>query len=121
MILAMKNKNKLRKSVLSGLVDAVKKTAIDRNCRENITETLVDEVLLKCKKMVQEMIDTCPLDRLDILKDYRAQMDIVSEFAPTLITDETEIRNMIIDAVNNETELLKANRGKIMKIIAPMF
>ena len=121
MIQAMKNKDKMRKSVISGLVDAVKKAAIDKNCRENITETLVDEVLLKCKKMVQEMIDTCPLDRLDILKDYRAQMEIVSEFAPTLITDETEIHNMILDAINNETELSKANRGKIMKIIAPMF
>ena len=121
MIQAMKNKDKLRKSVLSGMVDAVKKAAIDRNCRENIAETLVDEVLLKFKKMVQEMIDTCPLDRLDILKEYKAQMEVVSEFAPTLITDEAEIRKMILDVVNNEAEFSKANRGKIMKIIAPVF
>ena len=37
MIQAMKNKDKTRKSVLSGRVDSVKKAAIDKNCRDNIT------------------------------------------------------------------------------------
>ena len=119
MIQAMKNKDKTRKSVLSGLVGSVKKAAIDKNCRDNITETLVDEVLLKYKKMVQEQIDTCPAERTETLEEYKAQMAVVAEFAPTLITDETEIRYLILDIVNNEMELSKANRGKIMKVIAP--
>ena len=116
----MKNKDKTRKSVLSGLVDSVKKAAIDKNCRDNITETLVDDVLLKYKKMVQEQIDTCPADRTETLEEYKAQMAVVAEFAPTLITDETEIRYLILDVVNNEMEFSKANRGKIMKIVAPV-
>lgn len=120
MIQAMKNKDKTRKSVLSGLVDSVKKAAIDKNCRDNITETLVDDVLLKYKKMVQEQIDTCPADRTETLEEYKAQMAVVAEFAPTLITDETEIRYLILDVVNNEMEFSKANRGKIMKIVAPV-
>lgn len=120
MIQAMKNKDKMRKSVLSGLVDSVKKAAIDKNCRDNITETLVDEVLLKYKKMVQEQIDTCPTDRTETLNEYKAQMAVVAEFAPTLITDETEIRYLLLDIVNNEMEFTKTNRGKIMKIVAPV-
>jgi uncharacterized protein YqeY len=47
-------------------------------------------------------------------------MTIVAEFAPTLITDETEIRYLILDVVNNEMEFSKSNRGKIMKVIAPV-
>lgn len=121
MIHAMKNKDKFRKSVLSQLVDSVKKTAIDKNCRDNITETLVDEVLLKYKKMVQEMIDTCPVERTETLEEYKKQMEVVAEFAPTLITNETQIRLMILDVVNGEIEFSKSNRGKIMKIIAPVF
>lgn len=120
MIIAMKNGNKLRKSVLSGLVDAVKKASMTNNGRVEITEQLVDEVLLKYKKMVQEQIDTCPADRTETLGEYKAQMAIVAEFAPSLITDETEIRYLILDVVNNEYEFTKANRGKIMKIIAPV-
>lgn len=120
MIQAMKNKDKLRKSVLSELVDAVKKASMTNKGRVEITEQLVDEVLLKYKKMVQEQIDTCPAERIETLKEYKAQMAVVAEFAPTLITDETEIRYLILDIVNNEHEFTKANRGKIMKIIAPV-
>lgn len=54
MIAVMKSRDKPRKAVLSGMIDAVKKAAIDKNCRDNIPESLVDEVLLKYKKMVQE-------------------------------------------------------------------
>lgn len=120
MIQAMKNKDKLRKSVLSGLVDAVKKASMTNNGRVEITEQLVDEVLLKYKKMVQEQIDTCPADRTETLEEYKSQMTVVAEFAPTLITDENEIRCLILDIINNEYEFTKANRGKIMKIIAPV-
>ena len=121
MIQAMKNKDKRRKSVISGMVDAIKKASMTNNGRVEITEQLVNEVLLKYKKMVQEQIDTCPADRTETLEEYKAQMAVVAEFAPTLITDETEIRNMVLDVINNEIELTKSNRGKIMKIIAPVF
>ena len=122
MIQAMKNKDKLRKSVISGLVDSVKKASMTNKGRIEITEQLVDEVLLKYKKMVQEQIDTCPADRTEILEEYKAQMAIVAEFAPTIITDETEIRYLILDIINinNDVELTKSNRGYIMKIVAPV-
>ena len=119
MIQAMKNQDKTRKLVLSGLVDSVKKAAIDKNCRDNITEAMVDEVLLKYKKMVQEMIDTCPADRTETLGIYKQQMEIVAEFAPTLITSEVDIelavRRLILD---NNIECVKSNRGAIMKVVA---
>ena len=120
MVQAMKNKDKLRKSVLSGLVDAVKKASMTNNGRVEITEQLVDEVLLKYKKMVQEQIDTCPAERIETLEAYKAQMAIVAEFAPTLITDETEIRYLILDIINNEHEFSKSNRGVLMKILSPV-
>lgn len=121
MIAAMKNGDKFRKQIVSNLVGDVKKAAIDKKCRDNITEELVNEVLLKSKKTAQEMIDTCPADRVETLEEYKRQYEIICEFAPTLITDETEIRYLILDAVNCGVEFTKANRGKIMKIIAPVF
>lgn len=120
MIQAMKNKDKLRKSVLSGMIDAVKKASMTNNGRVDITEQLVNEVLLKYKKMVQEQIDTCPIGRTETLEEYKTQMVIVAEFAPTLITDETEIRYLILDIINNEHEFSKSNRGVLMKILAPV-
>lgn len=119
MVQALKDGNKLRKQVLSELVGAVKKAAIDKNCRDNISESLVDEVLLKYKKVIQEQIDTCPAERMKTLEDYKHQMEIVAEFAPTLIDDEEQIRTIVLDfAAENDVELTKSNRGKIMSIIS---
>ena len=119
MIAAMKNKDKFRKTVISGMIDAVKKAAIDKNCRDNIPESLVDEVLLRYKKMIQEMVDTCPSDRVETLANYRHQMEVVNEFAPALITDEAQIKTIVLDfATENNIEPTKNNRGKIMSIIS---
>jgi uncharacterized protein YqeY len=121
MIQAMKNGNKFRKGVLADLIGNIKTAAINKNCRDNITETFVDEVLLKCKKTAQEMIDTCPADRVATLAEYKNQLEIINEFAPVLIVNEEDIRNLILDAINGEIELTKSNKGKVMKIIAPVF
>ena len=120
MIVAMKNKDKLRKSVISSMVDAVKKASMTNKGRIEITEQLVDEVLLKYQKLVQEQIDSCPVDRTETLAEYKARMAVVAEFAPTLITDETEIRYLILDIINNEHEFSKSNRGVLMRILAPV-
>ena len=82
MIAAMKEKNKPRKDTISSLIGAIKKTAIDKKCKDNITEELCNEVILKEKKTVQEMIDTCPKEREDLLYEYQIRMAIISEFAP---------------------------------------
>lgn len=120
MVTAMKSGDKFRKGVISTVIARIKNTAIDKGCRDNITEDMVDAELLKAKKITQEMIDTCPESRVDLLEDYKKQMKIICEFAPTLMTDEAEIRNLILNVVNNEVEFTKVNRGKIMKIIAPV-
>jgi uncharacterized protein YqeY len=120
MVAAMKSRDKFRKGVISVVIARIKNTAIDKGCRDNIPEDMVDAELLKAKKTTQEMIDTCPESRVDLLEDYKKQMEIICEFAPTLIANEDEIRNLILDTTNNEVEFTKANRGKIMKIIAPV-
>jgi len=122
MVQALKNGNKFRKQVISELVGSVKKAAIDKNCRDNITESLVDEVLLKCKKTAQEMIDTCPADRVATLAEYKNQLEIINEFAPVLIVNEDVIRDMIKDALEkNGVEPVKKNKGVVMKTVMPMF
>lgn len=119
MVQALKDGNKLRKQVLSELVGAVKKAAIDKKCRDNIPETLVDETLLKYKKVVQEQIDTCPADRPQMLENYKDQMKIVAEFAPMLMTNEAEIKEAVTKLINEAgLEFTKSNRGAIMKVVA---
>ena len=112
MIVAMKNKDKIRKDTISSLVSAVKKAAIDNKCKDDITEKLVDQVLLKEEKTMQEMIDTCPVDRVDTLNEYNQKLTIIKEFTPVLITNADEIEEMV---KNIGVELIKKNMGTIMK------
>ena len=114
MVAALKARNKFRKDVISSLVGAVKKAAIDKNCRDNVTEELVNAVLIKEQKTMQEMIDTCPADRTDLLTEYKEKMTIITEFAPKLLTDPDEIKTFIKET---GIELIKANRGQIMKAL----
>ena len=114
MIAAMKSKNKLRKETISSIIQAVKKFGIDNMCKDNITEEQINAVILKEKKTMQEMIDTCPEDREDLSRSYKSKMMIIDEFAPVLMTSKNEIQ----DFVNSlDIELTKANRSIIMKAL----
>lgn len=114
MIMAMKNKNKERKDTISSLVQAVKKFGIDNMCKDNMTEEQIDAVILKEKKTMQEMIDTCPEGRDDLSRGYKSKMMIIDEFAPVLMTSESEIQNFVNSL---GIELTKANRGTVMKAL----
>ena len=114
MITAMKNKDKLRKDTISSLVQAIKKFGIDNKCKDNITNEQLSSVILKEKKTMQEMIDTCPADRTDTLAEFNARMAIINEFAPNLMDNEDAIKTFI---QNLGIEPIKSNRGEIMKAL----
>ena len=114
MITAMKNKDKLRKDTISSLVQAIKKFEIDNKCKDNITNEQLSSVILKEKKTMQEMIDTCPADRTDTLAEFNARMAIINEFAPSLMDNEDAIKTFV---QNLGIEPIKSNRGEIMKAL----
>lgn len=120
MIQAMKNGEKDRKQVLSSLVGAVKKAAIDKNCRNDITEELVNAVLLKEQKTAQEMIDTCPVDRVSTLTTYKANLEIIKEFAPKLLESKEDIHSAVmVILAKSSIEVAPENKASAIKIIMP--
>ena len=119
MISEMKNKDKLRKDTISALIGAVKKAGIDKGCRDNIPESLVTEIILKEQKTINEMIDTCPKDRIDLLKEYVNRAEIIKEFAPKMLTEE-EIKEEFLNFCKEKNiELIKNNKAIIMKNFMP--
>lgn len=112
MVAAMKAKDKVRRAALASAIDAVNKATITATGRVPITEELVDAVLLKEVKTLKEMIDACPADRKDLLNEYEYRLAIIKEFAPQLITDKSDIEDLVKSL---GIELTKANRGAIMK------
>ena len=80
MVAAMKAKDKERKESISSLVSAVKKAAIDAGCRDDIPESMVDQVILKELKTAKEQIDTCPDSRQDLKAEYQFRYDVIKEY-----------------------------------------
>lgn len=119
MITAMKNKDKLRKDTLSAVIGAIKKAAIDRKCKDNITETLVDEIVLKELKTLKEMIDTCPADREETKAEYIGKYNILVPYAPEQLSEKDIAKELVSWAAENDFVLCKENRALIMKGFMP--
>ena len=119
MIAAMKDRNKIRKDTISSLIGAIKKAAIDERCKDNITEELVNKIILKEQKTMQEMIDTCPADRVETLEEYNQKMAVIKEFVPKMMTED-EIRQTINHLIATVDGVEYGNKGSIMKVVSPV-
>ena len=122
MILAMKAKDTDRKSVLTSAIGAIKNAAIAKQCRDNISEDLINEVLLKEKKTLQEQFDTCPAERTEKRAEFKKKLDIINEYCPKLLDNTSEIEQIISKLCDEASlELSKTCRGPIMKVVMPYF
>lgn len=121
MIAAMKQGNKIKKDVISSCIAAIKKAAIDKGYRDNIDEELVNTILLKEQKILQEQIDTCPDSHAGLKNEYIIKMEYLKKYVPQLITDEEEIFAMVYgELAAAGIEMTKPNRGAIMKVVMPI-
>lgn len=121
-ISAMKSGDKERIKVLNDIIVLVQKEQVKGRTKVEATEEMVAACALKAQKMLEEMVATCP-DTPEYAKrrnEYCAQLVIAREYAPQLITDEAEIKNMIWNALGNNIELTKKNKGSVMKIVMPI-
>ena len=122
---AMKAGDKTRVKVLNDIIVLVQKEQTKGKTKIEATEEMVTTCATKVQKTLEEMVATCPgkteqKDYTSLLEDYKAQLAIAREYAPQLITDETEIKNMIWNALGNNIELTKKNKGLIMKTVMPV-
>lgn len=114
LINSMKSKNRVRKDVIADIITCAKNMAITQGCKDNISEEIVNAAILKSKKICQEQIDTCPVQRPDILAAYKVCMSYIDEFAPKMmdyITVQAAVAR-IGEANKNKTVLSK---GAMMK------
>ena len=120
MTAALKAGDKERRLTLADIVATIDKTATAGKTRVEITDALVDEVLIKYKKTIQEMVDGCPADRTKLKAEYENKLAITLEYAPKVVDDPFEVEVLILNfACENNLVLTKSNKGAIMKAIMP--
>lgn len=114
MVAAMKAKDKAKKDAVSSLIAAIKKVAIDEGCREDIPAELVDRVILKEIKTVQEQVDTCPDERVELKAEYRQRLEYISAYAPKQLSAD-EVKEILTSKFADV--LSTKNKGLIMKAV----
>lgn len=122
MTLALKSGNKLRRVTLGDMVASIEKAATAGKVRTEITDELVDEVLTKYQKTVNEMIETCPGSEEYAARkaEYREKASIVAEFAPKAITDIEEIKKIVYYVcASNSVCLTSGTKNQLKKLIMP--
>lgn len=113
---AMKEKNRIKKEVIADMVTCAKNMAIEKGCKDNITEDIVDAAILKSKKVCQEQIDTCPTNRPDLMEGFQLCMTYIDELAPKMMSED-EVREAVKDIL---TEVEVSNKGAAMKLVMPV-
>ena len=113
-LVALKNKDTFRRNVISQMIAQIKRAAIDKGCRDNITEDFVNAEILKIQKQMADTLSTCPANRTDLLEKYQAEEKIIVEFAPQVISDPDEIKEIIMFS---GIALEKKNMGAVMKFL----
>ena len=122
MTAALKSGDKLRRLTLADMIATIDKMATSGKKRVEITDTFVDEVLVKYKKTVQEMVDTCPDNEkyADKKAEYIAKLAIANEYAPRVIDNKDEIIKMInLFGADQCISIVSQNRGILMKMVMP--
>lgn len=122
-VAAMKNGDKVRIKVLNDIIVLVQKEQTKGKTKVEATDDMVAQCATKAQKTLEEMVATCPDSGAyaERKTDYLAQLAVVKEYAPQMITDVEEIKNLILDILSsNKIELVKKNKGLVMKAVMPI-
>ena len=117
MVSAMKERNRVKKEVIADMVACAKNMAIEKGCKDNITDEITNAAILKSKKICQEQIDTCPANRPDVLEGYNLCMSYINELAPKMMTEE-EVRAAVYHILAT-VDIFEDSKGAVMKAVMP--
>lgn len=119
MMQAMKDKDKVRKDALSGLLSALKAQAIEK--RADLTEEEENIIIQKEIKQLNETLETTPASYTDLITECKGKIAVLSEYAPQMMGAEevSAIITKVLADLGIESPV-PANKGVIMKALMPL-
>ena len=119
MVTALKNGDKERKQVYSGILDALNKEAKNQLV-DNLTPEQEVQVIKRMLNQNRDSIENCPASRPEILEKLNFERAIIAQYMPQQM-NEDEIKAVINEVLAelNITAPTKGDKGKIMKVLMP--
>lgn len=117
--LARKNGNSERLLVLNDIIAKARAKETAGKKKIELTEQLVNDTLVEYRKMLKDGIKQMPEGHA-VRAMYEGQLEILSEFCPTVLEDEIQIENLIIKVLYGQNiEVSRKNKGRMMKALMP--
>ena len=117
--LARKNGNSERLLVLNDIIAKARAKETAGKKKIELTEQLVNDSLVEYRKMLKDGIKQMPEGHA-VRAMYERQLEILSEFCPTVLEDEIQIENLITKVLHEQNiEVSRKNRGRMMKALIP--
>ena len=117
--LARKNGNSARLLVLNDIIAKARAKETAGKKKIELTEQLVNDSLVEYRKMLKDGIKQMPEGHA-VRAMYEEQLEILSEFCPTVLEDENKIKNLITKVLHEQNiEISRKNRGRMMKALMP--
>ncbi len=118
MVKSMKEKDKVRLSVIRMVKSAIDKERIDKKIE--ITDEVVIDVLSKeLKSREESKVEFLKAKRNDLVEEIDQEIKILKEYLPEPLTNE-EINSIIDEVIKNNNATTIKDMGKVMKDITPI-
>ena len=113
---SMKEKNSIKTDAIKDIINNVVNISIEKNQKDDITEEIVQQSIMKSRKQCKEQVDTCPKHRKDLLDYYNEKLTYIEAYAPKMM-DEAEVKAVVYEAL---AALETVNKGVAMKTVMPL-
>ena len=114
---SMKNKQQVRKSVVTLIRAAIKQREVDE--RVELDDNAVMGIISKQLKQSNDALeDFMKAGRDDLISQTREEIEILMSYLPKQLTDD-ELREMIKEAITQVNAQSSKDMGKIMGVLMP--
>lgn len=115
---ALRQHDKPRRSILSFVQAALKKTAVDTR-KDALSDSEVITVLQKVKKQLQETMESAQKgNRTDLIEGATYEIGVVEEFLPAA-PPEAEVRAVVAEEIAKIGATSLKDMGKVMSGASP--
>ncbi|MEJ8554319.1 GatB/YqeY domain-containing protein [Tepidibacter sp. Z1-5] len=115
--LAMKEKNQVKKSVVTLIRAAVKQYEVDNRSKLD-DQGIVDIVSKQMKQRKDALEEFTKAGREDLISQTREEIEILKDYLPAQLSEE-EIEVIVVDTINEIGVSSMKEMGKVMSALMP--
>lgn len=114
---SMKNKDTLRKSVITLIRSSIKQVEVDKRIELN-DDDVIDIISKQLKQRNDTLEQFLDAGREDLVEETRSEIEVLKEYLPQQLSEE-ELNEIVKQTISEVGATSMKDMGKIMSVIKP--